>query len=441
MLKFKDKLEEFKCWVWSEDPSIPNWKRKIKGFCRLLHFFLHEFKENALTLRASALTYIIILSIVPVMAFGTAVLKGLGAENRMKQVVYDFIEEFEEASKKGAQDKSGAEFTAHLRKAVDKVFEYVERTNFAALGFLGILGIIWAMISALSKIEDAMNSIWKTKKGRSWDRRILDYTALMVILPLSLNIVVGVVTASQIGKITRFMDKIIPVPIVSSLFFKSLPILILIGTFSVLYRFLPNTYVKPSSAILGGIVGGISWIIVQFLYVKLQIGVARYNAIYGSFATIPLFLIWIYMGWVMFLAGAEFSFVYQYRSSFNPTIKFTPVLKLATAFDVIRLLYKRFGEGKEFDPSKEAHVLGKPESLVREILDVLEKNNLVSQIKNANYLPSIDLDKLQLYRIVGAVCGEIETSDSFGDRSVTFLMEKFKTDLDTLKKELISEIE
>ena len=96
---------------------------------------------------------------------------------------------------------------------------------------------------------------------------------------------------------------------------------------------------------------------------------------------------------------------------------------------------------RSLTPSKEAHVLGKPESLVREILDVLEKNNLVSQIKNANYLPSIDLDKLQLYRIVGAVCGEIETSDSFGDRSVTFLMEKFKTDLDTLKKELISEIE
>ncbi len=391
----KSRFGLLKGWAWQSEPHPSKFKSFIKEIFRVLDFFIYEARQNALALRANALTYIIILSMVPVMALGTAVLKGLGAQNQMKQAVYRFVDQFETPDYPNP-------VTQHLRQAVNRIFEYVDRTNFATLGIIGILGLIWAVLSTLGKIEAAMNSIWKVEKARPWDRKLLDYTALTVILPLSLNLAIGATALGQIQKFTSVIDKFLPFPLLSFVLIKLLPVFIIVVTFSILYRFLPNTHVKPSAAMVGGICGGIAWVLVQLLYVKLQIGVTRYNAIYGSFATIPLFLIWLNLGWLMFLGGAQLSFVYQYKDSYNPFVKLTPFVKLSAAIKILREVYRSFYRGEEFFISKS----DTPYQVVVSVLEPLEKANIVKKTENGGYLPAKAIESLNFSEIMEAVFGD-----------------------------------
>ena len=421
--EFLKKYGTFHGWVWGDEPSS-GVKKRIRELFRVAEFFVHEAKRNALSLRANALTYIIILSMVPVLALGTAVLKGLGTQNQMKEAVYRFVEQFETSEQPNP-------VTQHLREAVDKIFEYVDRTNFATLGLFGIAGLIWAVLSTLGKIEAAMNAIWKVDKPRPWDRKVIDYTALTVILPLSLNLAIGATALGQLRKFTSVVDRFLPFPVLNFVLIKLLPVFIIVATFSILYRFLPNTHVKPSAALVGGLCGGIAWIIVQLLYVKLQIGVTKYNAIYGSFATIPLFLIWINMGWLMFLGGAQLSFVYQYKDSYNPFVRLTPFVRLSLAIRVLREVYKAFYRGEEFFVSRSLL----PYGFVLAVIEPLEKGGIVKKTEKGGYLPAKALEVLKLSEVMESVFGD--KREGIDEEAALRAFEAAKRELEAFKLQVI----
>ncbi|BAT71133.1 ribonuclease BN [Thermosulfidibacter takaii ABI70S6] len=434
----KKKAVSLHQWIWSEEeaPFFKNW---IRNLLKILEFFWEEARKNALSLRASALTYIIILSMVPLLALGTAVLKGLGAGNMVKKAAYQFIEQFEEMTtpaptENGKSPVPKNEFAKHLKEAVDKIFEYVERTNFATLGLLGILGLIWAVITTLSKIEGALNDIWKVEKARPWGRKVLDYTAITVIMPLSINVALAAMAASQMKKVAAQIDKFLPIPVVSAVLLKLLPVALLVVTFTILYRFLPNAHVKAFPAFIGGLLGGIGWILVQFAYIKLQIGVTRYNAIYGSFATIPLFLIWIYWGWLVFLYGAQIAFVVQYWKGYKPQQELNPATTLAMAIEVLKAMYKKFAEGKEFCVQQTSYELRIPESFIEKIVKLLLKRELIRTTESGNYLPAMPANKFKLSKVLKAVCGEIEFQ-GFGFEAATQALKAAEEKLDQFSLE------
>ena len=420
--QIKDKAISLHHWAWQEEPDSPKWKRTIRNLLRISEFFWEEARKNALSLRASALTYIMVLSMVPLIALGTAVLKGLGASNMAKKAAYQFIEQFED-------QKGQNQFAKHLREAIDKIFEYVDKTNFATLGVVGILGLIWAVLTTLTKIENALNQIWKVEKSRDLGRKILDYIAITVLMPLSINIALGFTAASQVKKITVFLDKFVPVPLFSALIVKIIPVALLVITFTVLYRFLPNAHVKAMPALIGGIVGGVGWLLVQFIYIKLQIGVTRYNAIYGSFATIPLFLIWLYWGWLVFLYGAQIAFVAQYWKGYRPDLKASPVLTLSMAIDIVKNMYQKFSQAEEFNPQVASEELSIPESLITKVLSTLKEHKLIKETANGAYLPAMPAEKFKLSAILDAVCGTV-TPATFGQQATTEALDAAKKRLE-----------
>ena len=434
--------QKFTDWVWQiQKPDDTILLRFLRRVLRVIFIVVRESQDDRITLRASALTFTVVLSLVPMLALGTAVLKGLGAGDQMRQAAYSFIEQFDansagidsapvfEAPTADSEKKTirppalksktedapsrakeqPVQLTSHLRRAVDQLFDYVDRTDFTTLGTIGIIGMVLAAISVLGSIEQSMNAIWQTTTGRALGRKIIDYMALMILLPISVNLALAASATLQSTTLHSYIQTFLPMLWMEKLFFKALPIAVLILTFSLLYQFLPNIRVGYLPAFAGGLFGGVTWFWVQILYVKLQIGVAKYNAIYGSFATLPLFFLWIYIAWVVFLLGAEVAFAvqslqhYQWRTS-----ALTPAARLAMAFDIMEAALKDYKARKITDRKSLARLLNQTEKTVVHTVNDLVKGGLLRHVENKQegYVPAAPLNEFKPSEIMDIIFGK-----------------------------------
>lgn len=422
-------LSAIQSWIWAPVPThLGKWQTLLKAVPRIFAIFIREFSRDNISLRSGALTFTIVLSLVPTLALGTAVLKGLGAGNQMRQAAYKFIDSLEspplssepvilapqgkipaEAGTSDSQNPDDAALTGHLRKAADQIFDYVDKTDFATLGAFGIIGLVFSVLSVLGSIERSMNVIWQAKRGRPFGRKLMDYLALMILLPLSVNLALATETTLQNETLFNMLSDLMPIAWLTGFLLKLLPLLLVVGTFTVLYRFLPNTTVRVLPALAGGIFGGTSWLFTQTFYLKLQIGVARYNAIYGSFATLPLFLLWLYIGWLIFLAGAEVAFACQvWRSYSRKSQPMSPQEKLSLAFDILELVYQNFQKGLVENSAEIANKLDHRHDEISRVLFSLTENGLLHHVNDENksgFVPAIPQNSLILSKVVDAVFG------------------------------------
>jgi membrane protein len=427
-------------WVWRlEKPGENFGLNLVRGILRIIFIVVRESQDDRITLRASALTFTVVLSLVPMLALGTAVLKGLGAGDQMRQAAYGFIEQFEPEEPEtiitpdtnsqqrkqlaepaapvlpDTQEKQGSEasvpagVTSHLRRAVDQIFDYVDRTDFTTLGTFGIIGMVLAALGVLGSIEQSMNAVWQTTTGRALGRKIIDYMSLMILLPISINLALAATAALQSPALHSQIQNILPVLWLERFFFKALPVAMLVLTFTLLYQFLPNTRVRFLPALAGGVFGGLTWFWVQIVYVKLQIGVARYNAIYGSFATLPLFFLWIYVAWVVFLLGAEVAFAFQARRNYQwGANTITPAARLAIAFDIMEAAMEDYRARRISDRISLAQSFNQTEKTINVIVNDLINGGLLRRVegKLEGYVPACPLDELKPSEIMDVILGK-----------------------------------
>jgi membrane protein len=448
--------DRFQKWAFKIDRQENKIQGIVRSWVRILFIMNHEFSNTAISLRASALTYSIVLSMVPILAMSTAVLKGLGRDDQLKIAAYKLIEQFEPEPSKieesaklpQLQDDSdiqkqllpGEDFspdekevsklskpekeslTSHLRKAVDTTFAYVDRTNFAALGAFGIVGLLIAVILVLSTIESAMNDIWHTRKGRSIFRKIMDYLALLILLPISINIALAGDAILESPRIMSYIHTFIPSPWAVKMLFKLLPFLFVVLSLTVMYLFFPNVRVKTHAALTGAIFAGFFWFVVQRIYIVLQIGVANYNAIYGSFATVPLFLIWIYIGWMFILLGAIMAYAVQNRHQFHPPgAHTTPQRELQLAFDVLNTVYTNFALKRSTSLDDLANIIvGDLPGDIQKIINRLVEGGLLYQTENngSNYVPATSSENIEASNVVQLFLGN-ETIPTTGGQFST----------------------
>jgi membrane protein len=366
---------------------------------------------------------------VPVLALGTAVLKGLGKGDELRQSAHSFIVQLESTT--GSQitktlppykswekqndttlpqrEKQPEDsLSNHLKKAVNFVFDYVDKTNFAALGAAGILFLLFAVFLVLHSIEQTMNVIWQTSSGRSPGRKFKDYLALMIIMPLTINF--GVATSAALHSEKLLSRLQLWLPWIGLQLLNLLPILALIAAFTFFYSFLPHARVRFTAALVGGIVGGISWLLVQALYFKLQIVAVNYNAIYGSFATLPLFLVWIHVSWMVFLIGAEVSFAVQiWRQYQRHKLTLTPIGRLGLAFEIISAIAANYHRKKITTRDSLVWALKQPDAYIRELLDTLSEAGFLRYVEDegGGYVPSAPLSELNTLEIGELIMGEL----------------------------------
>lgn len=272
-------------------------KRLVLRFFRVLVLVWRGFTEDDLLIHASALTYATLMSLVPLLAIAFSVLRGLGAGQEQLNKLLEW------------KQRMPQEFQSFI----DQIVTVVSHTNFAALGWIGLAALILIAVMVLGSMETSFNRIWAVKRARNPLRRIANYISILVVVPILIGM------ASTVAASLRSPAVVERLGIAAGIYGYLLRLTPLIGTwaaFVFLYTMIPNTRVSFSAAGLSGLITALLWLGWQKLYVSMQVGVARYNAIYGTFATIPIFLAWLYTGWVIVLLGAEISFAIQHHATY-----------------------------------------------------------------------------------------------------------------------------
>lgn len=342
--------------LWSAQPQ----QRARLSAVRLLQFsimVIEGFVRDRLLLRASALAYFTVLSVVPLLAVAVSIAGavGVGAESFVGWVVHTFA-----AGSPGAE----ADIMALVRGA-----------NFAGLGSAGAAVLFLTTLLAISNVESAFNGIWGVAESRSWNRRFSDYLAVLVIGPVLGGLALSLSTSMHHPWL---QERLLRLPLFAALYdlgLAQLPTVILSLTFALLYAFLPNTRVRPLSALIGGVVAGVLTVGAQHLYLDLSVGVARANLFFGSFAALPLLFAWIYVLWAVVLFGAEIAFAHQNLQHYRREVRGEPAgpaereaIGLRIALEVAR----RFRDGEPaLDAGALSDVLGVPVRSVREVADRL----------------------------------------------------------------------
>ncbi len=261
----------------------------LVGVLRVIAVALWKFDRDKCFLRASALTYTSLLSLVPLLALMFSVLKGLGVQRRLEPLLLQHI-------------AMGNE------ELVTQIIEYVDRTRIGALGAVGLVALIFTAVSVLGNVELSLNDIWQVHRGRNLMRKVADYIALLVVGPILLLASISLTTSLQSSQVLETLSLVGPaVPYLM----QALPFLAICIAFTAAYMILPNRRVPPVSALIGGMAGGLLWQIAEGGYIRFQFGMAKYNAIYGALAQLPMLLVWVYVSWCIVLFGAQLAFVHQ----------------------------------------------------------------------------------------------------------------------------------
>ncbi|MEC7987748.1 MAG: YhjD/YihY/BrkB family envelope integrity protein [Myxococcota bacterium] len=279
-------------------------------FMQVLYLSILRFQVTRCMVRASSLTTVTLISIVPVLAFAFSVAKGFGAYQSLQtDIIAPSLEQW-----------FGSQEAPELRSAIDQTFAFVEHTDLSRLGLAGLLTVLYAVIRLLSAVEEAFNDLWRIDAARNFIQKISDYLSVVVTVPIVVFIVFSMTTALKSGFVSDYINQMILWGGWGVSLVRFSTMLVLWFAFSFAYAFIPNVKVNASAAASGGLVGSLLWLLFHYSHVGMQMGVASYNALYAGFSAFPIFMLWIFFSWVAVLVGASFAAAAQTRQEHQERI-------------------------------------------------------------------------------------------------------------------------
>jgi len=387
---FFRKIKQLNDLIWHTPLSeISRRKMLLIKQMRILIIAARGFVNNKVMLEASALTFYSLLAVVPLAAIAFAVAKGFGLDQNLED---QLIKNFE------TQKEVLNWLLTNARNALDA-------TKGGYMAGVGVIVLMWSGMSLLDSIERSFNNIWEIKSSRPWVRKFTDYLTIMLIAPIFL-ILSGSVTVFINTNLKEFISDSSILerlkPLVSFLV-KLIPFILTWFVLTVLFIVMPNTKVKFKSALVAGILSGTLLQFLQWLYIDVQFGITRLNSIYGSFAAIPLFIVWIQMSWLVVLLGAELSFANQNISRYeyeSEALNISYYHKKALTLMILSRIIRHFEKGL---PPLSAEVISSeismPVRIVRDILQDLDTVGLVSAVvkddsKERLYQPAFNTENI-----------------------------------------------
>lgn len=348
--------------IWDIDlTSLSAERLFLVRLLRVGQLIVRGFKEDDLPVHASALTFVTLMSLVPILAVTFAMLKAFGfAQTQMDQIL-----------------TWKTTLPPDMQRFVDNLLDIVQNTNITALGVVGVVFLIVTSIMVLASVEVSFGRIWGITKARPVLRKIANYIAIIVIVPLLLAIAGtleaslksgGLILPETVGWALRNLLQL-------TSFFTTWM------AFWCLYLFVPNTRVRLGPSLLAGLVGALLFMLWQKIYLGLQLGVGRYNAIYGGFASIPIFLVFLYNTWVIVLLGAELCFALQNAVTFqleSSAMNASARARLILAVSIARAAADAFLENRpRFEIQRYAREHRVPIRLVNDIVRLLVRRNVL----------------------------------------------------------------
>jgi membrane protein len=350
--------------------------------------------EHQGLLRASALTYSTLLSLVPILAFALAFLKALGVHNLLEPFLID-------------RGVIGSEETVQM------LLSYASNIEVRTLGGFGLATLVFTTVLGVGNIERAFNEIWGVPTERPILRKIADYASALVLGPVALLLATGINTRLHLPTfITTWLGiRVIgeAVTFFSTVMSTILPYVALWLVFAFFYSFLPNTRVQAIPAFIGGVVGGTLWQIAQWGYIAFQVGMANAQAIYGALAQIPVLMLWIYVSWVTTLLGAEVAYACQHVTTYFPvrlvhcaSVYVREWLAHALYFSLVRVFTEGNGIWSAVTFAQQHHI---PLGLLKEILSPLQEAGLLVETAASpdHYVPGRDPASITPWHILQAL--------------------------------------
>lgn len=383
--------------------ELPLYKSFFLRMARITVVSLRGVWTDRLSLRASALTFYSLLAMVPLLAVAFGVAKGFGLQDMLEQAITQQLGGHPDA----------------MKRVVEMSRTLLEEVRGGVVGGAGLMLLLWSAFKVLSHSEVALNDIWGVRKGRSFVRKLTDYIGILLFCPILLFLSVSMTIAA--GRYMVRLAQVAPLSWLLSpaagLLMNVLPYCAAWVVFTFVYLTLTHTRVRFLSGLTGGILAGSLYQITQAVYIGFQIGVSRMNAIYGSFAALPLLMVWLNISWFIFLFGAEVCFAHQNIEALHMEQergKTSFSYRLLLGLCICRLVAKRFADG---EPARSAETiaseLGMPAHLTNEVLSDLVDAGLVSRSapggeEEANaYQPATALNNLTVARVTEGLmqCG------------------------------------
>lgn len=399
--------------IWRVDNGDKSAKRL--NFYNVVKAFILAFRNingSQLSTRANALTFSTLLAIVPMLAVLFAIARGFGFQKIVESQLFSFFS--------GQQE--------YLEKAMGQIDSSIKYAQGGIFLGIGVVLLLYTVVNLLSTVEHNFNNTWGVKKDRPYHKMFTDYLALIIIAPVIIICNAG---------ISLFLTSVnfTLIDIVVSPILQVVPYIVVIFLFTFIFAYIPNTKVKFGAALLGGIFTGVGFQIFQWLYISGQIWISKYNAIYGSFAALPLLLLWLQLTWTITLLGVKLSFAYQNINKFsfeNETENISRRYKDFVIIMIMSLIAKRFAKGgKPYTADEISENFSIPTKLTGDILFFLENVGLIVELPSddefvKSYIPALDINMITVSFLFDKI-------NQYGSEDfVIDIKEKFRNDWEVM---------
>ncbi|MEH6357914.1 MAG: YhjD/YihY/BrkB family envelope integrity protein [Pseudomonadales bacterium] len=380
--------------IWlTELSDIPGWKVRLVKTTRILFAILRDLKDGQLTLRAMSLVYTTLLSLVPLLAVSFSVLKAFGVHNQIEPLLLNLLTPL------GSQ---GIEITA-------SIIGFVEKMKVGVLGAIGVAMLFYTVVALMQKIEGAFNYAWRVTQVRPLHQRFSDYLSVVMIGPVLVFSAIGITGTLMSNDFVTWLSEFAVLGSLIEIVTRLVPYLLIIAAFAFIYIFIPNTKVRLVPALIGALIAGILWKTAGTLFASIVVSSSSYVAIYSAFAALIFFLIWLYVGWLILLVGANIAFYIQnpdYVSSPRRELNLSNHMKERLALSIMLSIARNFYQDEAALTSKRlATHLNTPSDIVERVLKALEDQSLISQTndKITRYLPAKPLEEMSVADVLHAI--------------------------------------
>jgi len=358
---------------------------------RYLYAVGRDIAEGQMTLRAMSLVYTTLLSIVPLIAFSFSVLKAFGFHREMEPYMYSFFEPL---------GPRGQELTA-------QIIAFVDNVKGSVLGGIGLLLLVYTVVSMVQKVENSFNWIWQVKQARSLARRFSDYLSVILVGPILMIAALGMIGSVSSTALVQQLTSMEPFGTTIVLAGRVMPVILVSFVFAFVYVFVTNTKVRILAALVGGLTAGILWAVTGKVFASVVVGSTRYAAIYSSFAIMIIALIWLYLNWLILLLGAQVAFYFQhpeYLRIGRTRLVLAGRERETLAVDIMLRIGGQFLKGPPPNALyRVAGDVGLPEKAVEQVAMSLERSGLLERTETGGLVPGRDLAEIRVAEIIAAV--------------------------------------
>lgn len=401
-MDLSNKITSLENWLFSNQSQLSGMRLWLHRVARILFAVIRDVLNGNLTLHAMSLVYTTMLSVVPLLALSFSVLKAMGVHNELTPLLYSF---FEPMGQQGAD-------------IADNVLSFVDNIKVGVLGSVGLVLLVYTVISLVQKIERSLNYIWRVPQLRSISQRFSNYLSVIMVGPLLMASAIGLTATIMNSSVVSEAMEIEVFGFLIAMFSKLMPIVLIIAAFTFVFLFMPNTKVHFRSALIGGVVSGVVWQFTGVLFASFVVSSAQYEAIYSGFAVGIVLLIWLYVCWLILLLGSSIAY---YHQNFNSITKSYEVRVSAEVTERLALEIMEEAAGR-YDRAEEPvtqlqleEIMPVPPVLTRDVTDKLLRRSILMVAGESGdaLVPARSLDKISLLDVIRAIrCDE----DGYLDR-------------------------